>query len=166
MYAVDRRDLQAADRADCLPVVRLRPEARGVADEVPGLLLMEQQALDVLRLVLQTGGVDVDDRELVVRERRRDRVHRVRHQEADADRDACARLDARLQVRDVVGGRVRLDDATLDPGPLRMLEADIGEVVERLVVQAADVGHETRRELGLVCCRRRAAANGSAPATR
>src|SRR5581483_8999243 len=98
---VDRRDLQTTDGADRLALVRLRPETGGIADEVARLLLAEQQPLDVLRLVLHRRDVDVDDRELVVGIRRRDRIERVRHQEADADRDPGAGLHARLEVRDV-----------------------------------------------------------------
>jgi hypothetical protein len=53
---VDRRDLLAADGADHLLaalVLAYRPGE--VADEVAGLLLLEEQALDVLRLALQRG---------------------------------------------------------------------------------------------------------------
>src|SRR5215831_7711247 len=46
---VDRRDLDAADRADRLGALLLRIEARGVPDEVAGLLLAEEQTFDVLR---------------------------------------------------------------------------------------------------------------------
>src|SRR5207248_3539545 len=80
--------------------------------------------------------------------------------ETDADGDSGAFLDARLEIRDVVGGRMRLNDATLDAVLLRRLETDEREVVERLVVQTADVGDETGAEGGLVCGRRRAAAHG------
>src|SRR5207248_4314614 len=62
--AVDRRDLQTADRADCLPLVLLRPQPGRIPDEVARLLLTEEQALDVLRLVLHRRDVDVDDRAL------------------------------------------------------------------------------------------------------
>src|SRR5262249_22785079 len=89
---VDRRELYAADRADGLGALLLRIEACGVPDEVAGLLLAEEQTFDVLRLVLERRHVDVDDRELVLRERRGDRVHIVLHQEPDADRDARAAL--------------------------------------------------------------------------
>ena len=51
---VDRRDLLAADGADRLAVVVLDVEARHVAGEVARLLLLEEQALDVGRLALQT----------------------------------------------------------------------------------------------------------------
>ena len=156
---VDRRDLQSADGANSAATRRLDVEARGVADEIPSLLLLEEQALDVLRLVLHRRHVDVDDRELVARVRGRHSVHRIRHQEADADRDPGAGLDARLQVRDVVGGRLRLNDTALDAALLGLLETDVREVVERLVVQTADVGNETCREGGLVRRRRRAAAH-------
>src|SRR5439155_14948053 len=159
---VDRRDLDAADGADDLLTVdrvQLRPQPGRVPDEVPGLLLLEEQTLDVLRLVLERRDVDVDDRELRVRELRRHGIHRVSHQEADADRDPGTRADARRQVRDVVGRRLRLNDTTLDAGLLRGQEADVGEVVERLVVQAADVGHETRAERRRPRGRRVVAAN-------
>src|SRR5207248_7104181 len=84
----------------------------------------------------------------------------VGHEEADADRDPGSRANARLEIRDVVGGRLRLDDATLDAVLLTGLQADEGEVVERLVVQTADVGDETGAEGGLVRSGRRATAHG------
>src|SRR4051794_24030110 len=78
---VDRRDLLAADPAERGRVVVLRREARDVADQVARVLLLEQQAGDVGRLVLELGRVDVDDRELRIRELLGGRVHRVGHQE-------------------------------------------------------------------------------------
>ena len=52
--AVDRRLLEAADRADHVRAVAALLGERGeVAGEVPDLLLLEDQADDVLRLVLQ-----------------------------------------------------------------------------------------------------------------
>src|SRR4029077_12185273 len=78
--------------------------------------------------------------------------------EADTDRDPGARAHARLEVRDVIGGRLRLDDTTLHAVLLRSLKTDKGKVVERLVVQTADVGDETGAEGGVVRSRRRATA--------
>src|SRR5262249_30645782 len=46
--AVDRRDLETTDRADSLAVLLLGPQTGGVADEVAGLLLTEEEALHVL----------------------------------------------------------------------------------------------------------------------
>src|SRR5207248_8581170 len=65
---VDRRELLAADRADRVrlpgpggPV--LLEQAREVADEVARLLLLEDEAVDVLRRMLQRRLREVDDRE-------------------------------------------------------------------------------------------------------
>src|SRR4051795_7911535 len=64
---VDRRDLLAADARQRATVV-LGVQRGQVADEVAGLLLLERQADDVLRLALHRGRVEVDDRELHRRE--------------------------------------------------------------------------------------------------
>src|SRR5206468_12118352 len=66
--------------------------------------------------------------------------------------------DTRLQVRDVVSRRLRLDDTARDPCTLGVLETNVGEVVERLVVQTPDIGDQACAELRLVRRRRRAAA--------
>src|SRR3712207_7872677 len=54
---------------------------------VTRLVLLEQQAADVLRLALQRGAREVYDREVRGRELLGDRGDRVGHQEADADHD-------------------------------------------------------------------------------
>ena len=69
--AVDRRDLLAADRGDHLvAALVLGVQAGHVADEVARLVLLEQEALEVLRLRLHRLLRGVDDREVRVRERR------------------------------------------------------------------------------------------------
>ena len=95
--AVDRRDLEAADRADRGAALGLDVEARRVADEVAGLLLLEEQALDVLRLVLQAVASTSTIANLLLLYDDRDRVHRIGHQEADADRDPGAGLTHALR---------------------------------------------------------------------
>src|SRR4051794_32076169 len=98
--AVHRRDLLAADRGDDLLAARvLGVEARERAGEVAGLVLLEQQAADVLGLALEAGRREVDDREVRGRELLGDRRHRVRHQEADADHDVVLLLRERREVR-------------------------------------------------------------------
>ena len=137
---VHRRDLLAADRGHGGRVVVLRPEAREVTGEVAGLLLLEEQALDVLRLALQARGREVDDREVVVRELAGDRGGRLAHEEADRDAQVVLLLGERRQVRDVVAVRLGDQHATLDAEVgLGVLEALVGEEVEGTVVEAADV---------------------------
>jgi len=103
---VDRRDLLAAHGRDGLGVVVLGPQPREIAGEVTRLLLLEQQALDVLGLVLQRRGREVDDREVVVGQLARDRVGGVAHEEADRDDQVELLLGQRRQVRDVVAVRL------------------------------------------------------------
>src|SRR5690349_14241706 len=159
--AVHRRDLLAADRGDDLVAALVLGVERGErADEVTGLVLLEQQAVDVLRLRLHRGLRVVDDRELGVRELVGDGLHRLGHQEADADHEVVLLLRQRREVRHVVRVLRRRDGATLDAqlllGPL---EALVGELVERAVVEAADVGDET--DLDLLGLRRGLGAAGS-----
>ena len=124
----------------------LRGEAGRVAREVAGLLLLEEQPLDVLQMTL-VGVRHVDDREMRLRELLRNRGHRLDLGEADADHQVVALLGERAQVRDVVRRRLRLDDTRLDAEVLcRALQSDVGEMVEAPVVQAADVGRETDLE--------------------
>src|SRR5262249_59470193 len=77
----------------------------------------------------------------------RDRRERLVLGEADAYDEVVPLACERAQVRDVVGRRLRLDDARLDaelaPGAL---EPDISEMVEAAVVQTADVGAEADLE--------------------
>src|SRR3954471_2016773 len=163
---VDRRDLLTADGAERAAVV-LGVQAREIADQVAGLLLLEEQALDVLGLALQQRRRRVDDRELHVRELLRDRRDRVGHEEADPDHEVVLLLGKRREVRDVVGVGLRDQGAALDPELLlRVLEALVGQEVERAVVEAADVGHEPDLELRAARRRgrRRAAAGAAARA--
>ena len=113
------------------------------------------------------GLVDVDDRELRVREEMRSRVDRLRFGEADADYEVVAAARERGQVRDVFGvgrGQAHVElDAELR---LRLLHALVGEVVEAAVVQAADVrdeAHLERLPRGGVCRGRRGVLSASAP---
>src|SRR3954447_16265288 len=91
---VDRRDLEAADRRH--HVLRVQPgetalllqQAGHVPDEVPGVLLTEQQALDVLGLLDRlVRDRLVDDRELGVRELLGHLADGLGHQEADRDHE-------------------------------------------------------------------------------
>src|SRR4051812_7965997 len=161
---VDRRDLLAADRADHAAVV-LRVEAGEVADEVPGLLLLEDEALHVLGLVLERGVGLVDDREVHVGELRGHGVERVGHEETDADDEVVLLLGQRREVRDVVGVGLRDEDAAGDAELLDgVLEALVGQEVERAVVQAADVGDDADLDLLALRRARRGAAAAAAAA--
>src|SRR3954454_5028093 len=149
---VDRRDLLAADARQRATVV-LGVQRGQVADEVAGLLLLERQADDVLRLALHPGRVEVDDRELGARELLRRRRHGVGHEEAVADDEVVLLLRQRRQVRDVVRVLLRHEHATVDAELLDgALEALVRQLVERAVVEAADVGDET--DLDLLALRR------------
>ena len=100
---VHRRDLLAADRGDDLVAALVLGVERGErADEVAGLVLLEQQAVDVRGLALHRGLRVVDDREVRVGELLGDGLHRLGHQEADADHDVVLLLGQRGQVRHVV----------------------------------------------------------------
>ena len=164
---IDRRNLEASDRRDR---ARLRLGRSGDADEAARLLLGEDDAAHVRRLALESRGVDVDDRELRVRVLRRHGRDRVAHQEADGDDEVIALLGRGREVRDVVGGALRDQRPALDAVlRLRLLQALVGERVEALVVEAADVRDHRdlhRRARGRVGrlarrrIRRRAAAGG------
>src|SRR5215208_1822161 len=147
--AVDRRDLLAADRGDHLvAALVLDVEPRQRSDEVAGLVLLEQQAVDVRGLALHQGLRVVDDREVRVRKLLGDGLHRLGHQEADADDEVVLLLGQGREVRHVVRVLARRQNAALD-AELRLgpLEALVGELVERAVVEAADVGDETDLDL-------------------
>src|SRR4029077_14465451 len=81
--------------------------------------------------------------ELRLRELLGERVERVREQEARRDRDVRLRANRRVQVRNVVRGRVRLKRGDLDLqlllGLLQALEL---RLVEGSVVELADVADE------------------------
>ena len=137
------RLLEAADGADRLGARALRLEGSQVADEVAHLLLAKQEALDVLRLALERGLIDVDDREVRVREPLGGRGDGISLGEPDADHQVVALPRQCRHVRDVIRRALRLDDPALDPElALRALEALVGELVEAVVVQLARVGHE------------------------
>src|SRR5215216_640534 len=147
--AVDRRDLLATDRGDHLvAALVLDVEPRQRSDEVAGLVLLEQQAVDVRGLALHQGLRVVDDREVRVRKLLGDGLHRLGHQEADADDEVVLLLGQGREVRHVVRVLARRQNAALD-AELRLgpLEALVGELVERAVVEAADVGDETDLDL-------------------
>ena len=141
---VDRRDLLAADRRQHLVSALLLDHQRGeVARQVAGLVLLEQQAADVGRLALESGLREVDDREVRVRELLRHGVDRFGHQEAHADHEVVLLLREPGEVRHIVGVRLRRQRLALDAElGLGLLEALVGELVERAVVEAADVGHD------------------------
>src|SRR5712691_6008172 len=141
---VDRRLLLTANGTDdVLAWEALLFEPREIAGEVADLLLAEEQPEQVRRLVWLGGLVDVHDRELRVREEMRRRVDRLRFREADADHDVVAAARERRQVRDVLRARRRQADAVLDAELcLRFQDAQVREMVEAAVVQAADVRDE------------------------
>ena len=150
MYASTGGIFETADRRDR---ARRRLGRGSHAGEAACLLLGEDDAANVCRLALEARGVDVDDRELRVRILRRDACDRVAHQETDGDDEVVALLGGRREVRDVVGGALRDQRAALDPVlRLRLLETLVGERVEPLVVEAADVRDQRdldRGRLGL-----------------
>src|SRR5215212_12004490 len=83
---VDGRDLLATDaRDDLLATLLLDVEPGHVAHEVAGLLLLEDQPVDVLGLALEQALRVVDDREVHARERLRDLGGGVGHEEPDRD---------------------------------------------------------------------------------
>ena len=143
---VHRRDLLAADGGDHLGVVVLRPQRRrGSRPDSPPSCSLNSRPLDVLGLVLQGGSREVDDREVGVRHLGRDGVRRVRHEEADRDDQVELLLSERRQVRDVVTLLLRDEHPLLDPQLVgRALDAGVGQLVERAVVDPADVGDDTR----------------------
>jgi hypothetical protein len=113
---------------------------------VPGTA--EQETLHVGGRALERRLVDVDDREVRLREALRRSGDRVTLGEADADDQVVALPRERRHVRDVVGRGVRLDDPPLDPElPLGPLEAVVRELVEAVVVQLAGVRDEAHFQL-------------------
>jgi hypothetical protein len=102
---------------------------------------VEEEAEGVLRLAGEIAVGDVDDREARLREPLGDGTHRADLRVTDAEDEVVALPRERGEVGDVVRGRARLGDADGDAEALLRLEhADIGEVVEAAVVEAADVG--------------------------
>ncbi len=150
---VDRRDLQAADRADHLLAALLLDHVRGqVADEAAGLVRRVRQALDV-RVLLERRDVDrvVGDREVRVGELLGELVGRVREQEARRDDDVRRLADRGRQVRDVVAHLVRLQRERLDAElALRLVQALELGLVERPVVELADVADERSGDVAVI----------------
>ena len=127
-----------------VPARPLRLKRCEIADEVADLLLAEQESLDVRGLALQRRLIDVDDRELRLRERLRRARNRITLGVPDADDQVVSLPGERRHVGDVVGSGLRLDHATLDAelllGPL---EAVVGELVEPVVVELPEIGDQT-----------------------
>jgi hypothetical protein len=131
--------------------------SRHVADQAADLVLLEDDAPEVLGLVLQVEEGHVDAGPADLRVLRGHRVDRRLLQEADADDQVVLLPHERGEVGDVVGLAVRQKDLPLDFELLLGLQqAGVGEVVEPTVVQAADVGDEP--DLELLCLLRRTAA--------
>ena len=150
------------------PDLVLGHRRRDHADEVPRLLLLEEQVGDVGEIrgvALVVRGRAVDDRELHVRELCRDLPRRVLHEEPDGDDQVVVLLRERRQVRNVVFLLLRLDDLRLEAEVLLGLEtAGVRGLVEALVVQTADVRDEPDLDR-LRRGRGRTAAGATAPAT-
>src|ERR671923_198559 len=144
-----RRSKSTPSLATIRPKRFVMPRSSSAASMRVGvLLLLERQADDVLRLALHLRGREVDDRELRLRELLRRSRDGVGHQEAVADDEVVLLLGQRREVRDVVRVLLGHQHAALDPeildGPLEPL---VGQLVERAVVEAADVGDETDLDL-------------------
>ena len=141
------------------PPLLLLEQAGEVAGEVADLLLLEDQALDVLRLAGEVAVGDVDDRELRVGKLLRDLRDRVGLVEADGDDEVGVLARRGREVRDVRLGRGGLVDGAVDAEiPLRLQQALVGELVEAVVVQLVDVGDEDDERLPArgrraCCCR-------------
>src|ERR671922_2022441 len=153
----DRGDAVRAHGRDHVPTGLVPDdEARDVADEIARLLLLEDEPAHVPRLRSEQRVRHVDARELGVGERPRDLVQRVEHQEPDPDHEAVALLRGASQVRNAVVRGARDKGAPLDVQPPdRPLEPHVREMVEALVVQAADVGDDGDSVGVLVRLRRR-----------
>src|SRR5579884_4202949 len=150
-----RHGVRAHGADDLLALVRVEVDhqARDVPDEVARLLLPEDDAVVVLlpcaRVARCADGpvVDVDACEMRAREGRIDLPEVLEEVEADADHEAVSGLRRGLEVREALIRGVRDEDAALDAElALSPLEAEIGEMVEALVVETPDVGHH--RNLG------------------
>src|SRR5207244_3100765 len=122
------------------------------------LLLLEHETFEVRELgALGIAGSEllrrrpvreVDDREVRVGKGLRGLVRRIAHQEPVRDDDVGAVTAAALEVRNVIRVLVRLDDSRLDAElRLRLVEPLRRQLVEAVVVQATDVGDETRLDL-------------------
>ena len=147
---VDGRDADAADRADHVLVLwrlaLLLQQAGQCANHGACVLLLEEERLDVGVLEVSELGVGacaVDDREVHLGELPRHGADGLLHEEADSDHEVVVLGGEVGQVRHVVIAALRLDHAGLElEFGFRLLEPEVGEVVEALVVEAADVGDQ------------------------
>src|SRR5205823_2576522 len=118
---IDRRDLDAADRADRVLFlgagIVLFENAGNRADQRAGFLLFEQEAFNigVLQVIaLGIGTNPVDDRKVNVGEVAGDRSDRLGHQEADPNDQVIAARGVGRQVGNVLGAHMGLGDVALD----------------------------------------------------
>src|ERR1700736_6557772 len=159
---VNRRDADSTDRADhmlvLLGLALLLEHAGDHAHHRACILLLEEKGLDVGVLQVLAVGVRsgaIDDREVNVGELAGSVAEGRVRQDADPDHQVIVLGGEVGQVRNVVVAALGLDHVALDlEVGLGLLEAEVGEVVEALVVESADVGDET----DLVCLGRGGAA--------
>src|SRR5450759_29941 len=84
----------------------------------------------------------VNERELLVRKLRGDSKNCLFHVEANANGHVVMRREV-CKIRNVFRGRVRNNEEALDfVFGLRLLQTDVGEVVEGLVIHTAYVEHD------------------------
>src|SRR5437660_662551 len=148
---IDRRDADPTDRADHVLVLfglaLLLEHAGDHSNHGARVLLLEEEGLDVGVLQVLAVGVRsgaVNDRKVNVGKLAGHGTDGLLHQEADADHKVVVLGGEVGQVGNVVVATLELDDVTLDREiDLAVLEAEVGEVVEALVVEAADVGDQT-----------------------
>ena len=132
----------------------LRDRRREDAGDVARLVLGEEQRLAVRHpaLVVPLAGDAVDGDELDVGVGLGRIAQRIAEQEADADDDVRAAIGELRDVGGVVRLARRLDVLGLEAGRGRFggcQHALVGRLVEALVVDATDVGHETDLDLGV-----------------
>jgi hypothetical protein len=145
----------------CPPTV----EPGEITGRIAGLLLGEVDPLDVLGRVRGGAAGAVDDREVDIRVLRRHLLERRGHQEADRDHELVAGLCQPSEVRDIVSARLRLQHGALDSElRLGLEEALIGQMVEAVVVEPADVGDQA--DLEAAAARRARSGAGAAAARR
>src|ERR1051325_7490246 len=169
---VHGRNVQAADRADHLLAALLLRHLRGeVAHEAARLIRRVVEAHHVRVVGLEDASGDaglrgalravVGDRELRIRELRRDLLERVGEQEARGDRDVRVLARRGAEVGRVVGRGVRLQGQRLDAKlALRAFQSLELRLVERAVVELADVADEGGREIRVVAAARGGRAGG------
>src|SRR3984885_5823836 len=147
---VDRHgaEVLTAERGDLAGLAHAR---RQVAAEEAVLHGVERQLVDVALLGAGQAGRGVravDDREVLRRVRLGRALSRGGHQEADGDDDAALLAEERVDVRHVVAlrGGLQVLHRDVRVGGMRVLHALPGRLVERLVVDAAGVGHHAGKE--------------------